>query len=145
MKYLQLLVLSLFIFGCAEKTDPKDDKEQETSTTPKTPAEEKAELTVVKGHSYVEYYPGKKNIKFQGVQDDEGRRHGLWTYFSEAGAVLITTMYEHGKKHGHMIVKRPNGALYYYGEMHHDKKIGVWKNYDEDGVFLSDTDFGEAE
>lgn len=153
MKYLQLLALVLIVAACSEKTTDTPTKKpvKENSTTSNavaTPTPEvesnPEELVDIKGHTYIEYYPGKKQIKFTGLQDDQKRRDGQWSYFSPEGKELSTTMYDHGKKHGHMIVKHPNGALHYFGEMSNDEKIGIWKNYDEDGVLIGEKDFGEA-
>ena len=146
MKYLLPIALALIVFGCSQNPDPKDSKDSTESNNGKSniaaPIESEDELTVIKGHTFIQYYPGKKNIKFKGVQDDEHRRHGLWTYYSEDGKELSTTMFKHGMKDGHMIVKRENGAIHYYGEMQEDKKVGIWKTYDENGELASEKDFG---
>jgi len=144
MKYLQLLVLSLFIIGCSNNEEPQLDQKKSDSEV-ENPTKKKEELVEIKGTTFTQYYPGKEKIKFQGTQDEEKRRHGKWTHFSEDGKELGTTMYKHGILHGHMVVKRPNGTLYYHGEMHNGKKVGIWKNYDETGAFLNEDDFGEKE
>ena len=153
MKYLQLLLLVLIVAACSDKTTDettkksvKENSSTENTTATSAPAVESdpEELVDIKGHTFIQYYPGKKQIKFKGLQDDQKRRDGQWSYFSPEGKELSTTMYDHGKKHGHMIVKHPNGAIYYYGEMSNDKKIGIWKNYDEEGVLIGETDFGAA-
>lgn len=144
MNYLYVIILSLFMIGCTTETEEPSESDSAIETK-NTPTQEKEELVVVKGSAYQEFYPGKKNVKFEGHQDDQKRRHGKWSYYSEDGKELSTTMYEHGMKHGHMIVKYPNGAINYHGEMYKDKKIGVWKNYDENGELISETDFGEIE
>ena len=147
MRYLQLLVLTLFIVGCGNADADKTTKTEnsESDTHPVVKLEDTEELTEIKGHRFTQYYPGKKQIKFQGMQDDEKRRHGKWTYYSKDGRELSTTMFNHGVKHGHMVVKRENGALYYHGEMENGKKVGIWKNYDENGNFLNEDDFGGKE
>ncbi len=82
---------------------------------------------------FTEYYPDGKNIKFQGQQDDDKKRHGQWIYYSETGEELTITHYDHGVMHGHTIVKYPNGKLHYVGEYDQGKEIGVWMIYDENG------------
>lgn len=124
-KYLVCISLSIVLFSCKEK-------EQETVETVKT--EKPEDLVLVENGVFTEYYPGKKRIKFQGSQDDLQQRHGRWTFYSEAGIELSITYYEHGKKHGHTIVKYPNGNLHYVGEYDNDKEIGEWQVYDENGV-----------
>ena len=117
------------------------------SSEEKKPAviQEEESLVEISNGKYTEYYPGKKKIKFQGTQDDEKRRHGKWVFFDENGTEISTTFYDHGKKHGHSIVKYPTGVLYYYGEYHYDKMIGVWKTYDEKGKLVSEKDYGQPE
>ncbi|NRA10648.1 MAG: hypothetical protein HRT57_01680 [Crocinitomicaceae bacterium] len=148
MKYLQLLALVLIVAACSERTidEPteKSDEDQPTINKPTTKINDPEELVEVKGHKFIQYYPGKKQIKFQGMQDDQKRRQGQWSYFSPEGKELSTTMYSHGKKHGHMIVKHDNGAMHYHGEMSENKKIGIWKNYDRDGILVNETDFGDG-
>ena len=51
------------------------------------------------------------------------------------------TMYKNGLKHGHSIVKFPDGTIHYYGEYADDKKIGIWKSYNERGKLESEIDY----
>jgi antitoxin component YwqK of YwqJK toxin-antitoxin module len=52
-------------------------------------------------------------------------------------------MYDHCKRHGHTIVRYPNGAIHYYGEYDQDAKTGVWKTYDENGELVSEVDYSK--
>jgi antitoxin component YwqK of YwqJK toxin-antitoxin module len=133
MKNFSLIftVITLLLFSCKEEI--KEEK--------KAPEN----LISIKNGVFTQYYPGKKHIKFQGAQDEKGNRNGKWIFKNEQGVELSVTMYDHGKKHGHSIVKYPNGSLYYVGEYFQDKKIGLWRVYDENGKLTEEKDFGPAE
>lgn len=129
------LTICLVLISCGEdKVDP---------VTLETPTEK--ELVKITNGRYTEYYPGGKQIKFEGEQDDQQRRHGKWVFYNEKGILISTTFYDHGKKHGHSIVNYPTGSLFYIGEYDQDQKVGVWKTYDESGNLDSEKDYGQIE
>ena len=113
MKHILFLLTSLtLLISCSDdETKPEVSKEPEIE-----------ELVEIKDGKFTEYYPGKKQIKFQGMQDDERQRNGKWSFYDEKGTEISTTFYDHGKKHGHSIVKYPSGAIHYYGEYHYFKR-----------------------
>lgn len=116
----------------------------EDSKTKKQIAPEKEEnLVEMKDGMYIEWYPGKKQVKFKGPQDENKKRHGIWKFYSETGNELSYTVYEHGLKTGHTIVKYPNGTIHYTGEYRDDKAVGVWKIYDPNGKLKSEVNKGE--
>lgn len=130
-KYVVAISLAISVVGCTEK--------EETAEKPKI--EKKEDLVVVKNGLFTEYYPGKKQVKFQGQQDELKQRHGRWTFYSESGIELSITHYIHGVMHGHTIVKYPNGNMHYVGEYDNGKEIGKWQMYDEQGnVTVTDYD-----
>lgn len=133
MKQIVIFTLMALIVACSseEKKVKKDLKEEIL-------------VEVVDG-MYTEWYPGKKQIKYRGGQDDVQRRHGVWTFFSENGNELSVTMYDHGLREGFTVVKYPNGALHYRGEYRKDKTVGLWTTYDEKGKLISEKDFGYPE
>ena len=108
----------------------------------KAPTDKKENLVEVKNGIYTEWYPGKKNIKFQGAQDEKYRRDGKWVFFSESGNELSITFYSHGLKEGFTIVKFPSGRMHYRGEYHNDKVVGLWTTYDENGKVTNEKDYG---
>lgn len=141
MKNLYFIFCFSFLVSC-DSSEPVEN-EKNTETTESKSVEipvDKDDLIVIDGDVYTEYYPDGKNIKFKGTQDDNKKRHGKWVYYSPEGMELSMTVYEHGEKHGHSIVKYPNGAIYYHGEYDHDKKTGIWKTYDENGILKSEID-----
>jgi antitoxin component YwqK of YwqJK toxin-antitoxin module len=116
----------------------------EDSKTKKQIAPEKEEnLVEMKDGMYIEWYPGKKQVKFKGPQDENKKRHGIWKFYSETGNELSYTVYEHGLKTGHTIVKYPNGTIHYTGEYRDDKAVGVWKIYDPNGKLKSEVNKGQ--
>lgn len=122
-KYVVCFALAVSLFSCKGEEKPAEPKK----------VEKPEELVVIDNGLYTEFYPGRKQVKFQGQQDELKQRHGKWTFYSENGTELSITFYDHGKKHGHTIVKYPNGNLHYVGEYDHDKEIGEWVMYDEKG------------
>ena len=125
LKISLILIVSFVFFACS--------RNEETEKQPKEIKEKVESLVEIKNGIYTEYYPGRKQIKFQGEQDNMGNRQGKWTFYSETGIEMSSTHYEHGKKHGASFAKYPNGALHYMGEYQNDKEVGVWKMYDEKG------------
>ncbi len=113
-------------------------------TTDKAPKKPKAseQLIEVKHGVYSEWYPGKKQLKFQGSIDKKGNRDGQWVFFSPEGNELSTSVYDHGKREGFSVVKYPNGALHYRGEYRNDAMVGLWTTYDEKGKVLNEKDYG---
>lgn len=93
----------------------------------------KENLVEISNGRYSEWYPGKKQLKFQGNLDSLGKRDGRWDFFSDKGTVLSTTEFSHGKKQGFSIVKYPNGQIHYRGEYSNDEQVGVWTTYDIKG------------
>ena len=141
---MKIIYLGIFLglLSCSQEPEKKEIEVTETAVETKQESVDKSDLVEVVGDQYTEYYPGKKAIKFQGTQDAEGERHGKWLYFSETGEELSMSMYEHGKKHGHSIVKYPNGAIHYIGEYRDNKQVGEWKTYNSDGKLFEVKDFG---
>ncbi len=133
MKIFNIIGFSLLLSACSEGS-PSPQKE--------TVKKETEDLVQVKDGVYTEWYPGKKQIKFKGGQDEKHKRHGIWIFYSEDGKELSVTIYEHGVREGFSVVKYPNGAIHYRGEYLHDQTVGIWTMYDEKGKVISETDFG---
>ncbi len=104
--------------------------------------EKKEDLVEIKNGIYTEWYPGKKNIKFQGGQDEKAQRNGKWVFYSESGNELSITFYSMGLKEGFTVVKYPSGRIHYRGEYRNDTIVGLWTTYDENGKVSKEKDFG---
>jgi antitoxin component YwqK of YwqJK toxin-antitoxin module len=132
MKKIVFVFVTLFlIFGCENTTDKKIEKKIKIEN-----------LVEVKDGVFTEWYPGKKQIKFQGGQDELGNRDGKWTFYAENGTELSFTLYNHGKKEGFSLVKYPNGRIHYRGEYQNDEMIGLWSTYDEKGNLINEKECG---
>ena len=115
-----------------------NDKQEDQSAV----TEKKEDLVEIKDGIYTEWYPGKKNIKFQGAQDEKAQRNGKWVFFSESGNELSITFYSRGLKEGFTVVKYPSGRIHYRGEYRNDTIVGLWTTYDENGKVSKEKDFG---
>ncbi len=134
MKNIVILFWSLLLLvSCNDTPQP----EQKKDVAPK-----KENLVDVRDGVFTEWYPGRKQIKFQGPQDEKMERHGKWSYYAPDGTELSFTIYEHGKKEGFTIVKHPNGRVHYRGEYKNDKPVGLWTTFDEQGKKVNEKDFG---
>ena len=132
MKKIVFLLATLFLISACEN---KSEKKKEEIP--------KEILVEVKDGVFTEWYPGKKQIKFQGGQDELGNRDGKWTFYAENGTELSFTLYDHGKKEGFSLVKYPNGRIHYRGEYQNDEMIGLWSTYDENGNLITEKEYGE--
>ncbi len=140
MRYFVALIgMCALLAGC--KAQEPEEKITEDTTENPGPVDKK-DLIVIEKNVYTEYYPGKKQIKFQGPQDEQGKRHGQWFFYNEKGTNISTTMYEHGLKHGHSVVKYENGAIFYVGEYQNDVQVGIWKTYKPTGELDTEKDYG---
>ena len=122
IKLLFILTVLFTGFSCENKQKNKQEK----------PAV-KEELVQIKDGHYKEWYPGKKQLKYEGDLTQKGGREGKWNYYSEKGNLFSFTFYVEGKKNGHSVVKYPNGKIHYYGQYQDDKMIGEWVTYDQKG------------
>ena len=68
MKKIVFLLATLFLISACENNLEKKNE--------KIPKEK---LVEVKDGVFTEWYPGKKQIKFQGGQDELGKRDGKWS------------------------------------------------------------------
>jgi antitoxin component YwqK of YwqJK toxin-antitoxin module len=101
----------------------------------------KENLVEIKNGIYTEWYPGKKNKKFQGAQDEKSKRDGKWVFYSEKGEELSITFYSNGLKNGFTVVKYPNGRMHYRGEYRNDTIVGLWTTYDQNGKITKEKNY----
>ena len=87
MKYLVMFCALSILIACGEEEEKKK---------PVAEPAKKEVLTETKNGTFTQYYPGKKKVKFQGPQDAEGRRHGIWYFYDERGTQISMTDYKHG-------------------------------------------------
>jgi len=133
MRYLLIFCALSILMACGEKEEEKKTIVPEVEEV----------LTEVKKGIYKQYYPGKKNVKFEGRQDEAGERHGIWYFYSEKGMKISMTEFKHGKKNGVSLHRYPNGMVHYSGEYEDDLQVGLWKTYDTDGKLVDSTNYDE--
>ncbi|MFZ1688829.1 MAG: hypothetical protein WAU70_15485 [Flavobacteriales bacterium] len=63
-----------------------------------------------------------------------GKRHGVWTSYTQDRRVRSKNSYVDGELHGESVVFHENGQLYYTGSYEHGKEVGEWKFYGPDGA-----------
>lgn len=136
-QFIFLSIFSLFISCSNEENAVNKEKQEQSNSASET-------LTEIKDGEYIEYYPGKKEVKIKGYKNTQDKREGKWVYYSKNGEELSITYFKNGLREGHTIVKRPNGSLNYVGEYHDDKMVGVWKFYDEKGNVKREKDYGQG-
>lgn len=137
-RYLFILLTAITVVSCNnEETKLKSERtlEEKLGTT--------ENLIVKEDHSYVKYYPGKKQIEMEGELDDNGKRHGKWTFYNKNGVEISTSTYKSGLKQGISKVNYPNGKLWYTGEYMQDTMIGTWLYYDKDGKLNQSVDYNK--
>lgn len=143
MKYTVLIAAALLLLACSndsEKVEKTDSKKTEVPTDNK--ATNPDDLVEINGNTYTEYYDeSKSQIKQTGDFDADQKRHGIWKYYHRNGVEASMTEYNHGEKNGISIVRRPNGTPYYHGEYKDDKKVGIWKTFDEEGKLVTEKEY----
>lgn len=136
MKYLSFISALLLFFSCGNKSEEATTEEQGP----------KEDYEHVENQHYRSFYGGNNQLKMEGHFDDQGNRHGVWTYFFPDGKKQSITEYKHGKKDGFTIVYHENGSVYYKGEYLDDQMVGVWDYYDTStGQKASTKDYGYPE
>jgi len=131
VKHILYLSLVLFLFSCSEEVEQKDDN--------LATEQFKAELPLIvedENGRYTEWYQGREQIKMTGTKDKEGRKVGIWKFYTERGVEQSITEYKKGKKDGITIVRHPNGTIYYKGKYEMDEPAGVWKFYNDEGQLI---------
>ena len=134
--FIGSFILFSLLISCKDKQVDKivEDKQVDKIV-------EKENLVEIKDGIYTEWYPGKKNKKFQGAQDEKSRRDGKWVFYSEKGNELSITFYTNGLKNGFTMVKDPSGRMHYRGEYRNDTIVGLWTTYDQNGKITKEKNY----
>ena len=136
-KLFALLFCFLILFSCTEKLkkvtkesfpDGKPKLEQFFSTDGKE--------TLIKE---IEYHPNHKK-KMEGRFNNQ-QRDGLWTAWYEDGKKWSEGYFKIGLSDSIRTVWHPNGKKYYQGYYKEEKKVGVWKFWDENEKLVKEVDF----
>lgn len=77
-----------------------------------------------------EYYGSNDQLKVEGINTPQGKRHGVWTHYFPDGKPQSVVEYKNGIRDGYTIVYHSNGSIYYSGEYRNDEMVGTWSYYD---------------
>ena len=142
MKFFILCLSSLLLFSCGE---PEEDTVEVDPQNMDIFKGEDKKIVLADPNApgkYEEFHPNGQ-IKISGINDDNGKRTGLWQSFYENGIKWSESYYVNGKRDGHSITFFPNGKVRYIGEYKNDKQIGEWEFYDEEGKLTSQENYGK--
>lgn len=125
------------LYACGENTSTESNKvNSDTNEQDEANAKSglyKPRLIDTIDYQYQEWYPGRNQLKIEGMFDEQYKRHGKWVFYDKNGIELSMTTYTHNLKQGFSIVKHPNGVIHYRGEYNQDKKVGLWTFYNNNG------------
>ena len=90
------------------------------------------------------WYP-KKKIQMIG-EYKKNKRDGKWIYYYNNGNIWSEGFFKDGKSDGKRITHYENGKIFYEGYYQEDRRVGIWKFYDEKGNLVKSVDYSkEAE
>lgn len=65
-----------------------------------------------------------------------GKRHGVWTSYTDQGRTKSRSEYVNGVLQGPTITFHDNGTVYYQGRYLNGKSFGEWRFFDEQGGLI---------
>jgi len=87
------------------------------------------------------WYPQNK-IQMKGEYKDK-KRDGKWIYYYENGNIWSEGFFKNGKSDGKRITHYENGTVFYEGYYEEDRRVGIWKFFDEKGKLLKSVDYSK--
>ena len=87
------------------------------------------------------WYP-KKKIQMTGEYRNN-KRDGKWIYYYNNGNLWSEGFFKNGKSDGKRITHYENGKIFYVGYYQEDRRVGVWKFYDEKGTLVKSVDYSK--
>ena len=85
------------------------------------------------------------NMEMTGTFDEDGTRHGQWTYYHQDGALWSQGNFEHGERSGNYTVWYANGQKRYEGTYENDKPKGKWSFWKENGELEREMDYDQKQ
>jgi len=146
MKSYSIYIIFIFVLSaCGENASTESNKiNSDTNVEDESDAKTglyKPGLIDTIDYQYQEWYPGRNQLKIEGMFDEQYKRHGKWVFYDKNGIELSMTTYTHNLKQGFSIVKHPNGVIYYRGEYNQDKKVGLWTFYNDKGEKINEINY----
>ena len=87
------------------------------------------------------WYPGKK-LQMVGEYKAK-KRDGHWIYYYQNGNIWSEGFFKEGKSDGKRITHYETGKIFYEGYYNKDRRVGIWKFYDENGSLLKTVDYSK--
>jgi antitoxin component YwqK of YwqJK toxin-antitoxin module len=81
------------------------------------------------------------NKRLEGEYNEEGQKHGDWTYWYENGNKWSEGSFHEGLNHKERTTWHENGEKHYTGEYDKGERVGVWRFYDETGKLTKEIDY----
>jgi antitoxin component YwqK of YwqJK toxin-antitoxin module len=122
MKQFIFIVSLLLVASCNNKEEVPAEKESTSQIV--------EDYEKVDGRSFRAYYGSNNQLKTEGMYDEEGKKHGVWTQYFPDGKKQSVGEFKHGLKDGYSVVYHANGSIYYSGEYRDDQMVGIWDFYD---------------
>ena len=146
MKSYSIYIIFIFVLSaCGENASTESNKiNSDTNVEDESDAKTglyKPGLIDTIDYQYQEWYPGRNQLKIEGMFDEQYKRHGKWVFYDKNGIELSMTTYTHNLKQGFSIVKHPNGVIYFRGEYNQDKKVGLWTFYNDKGEKINEINY----
>jgi antitoxin component YwqK of YwqJK toxin-antitoxin module len=83
-----------------------------------------------------------KKIQMMG-EFKEKKRDGKWIYYYENGNVWSEGFFKDGKSDGKRTTHYEDGKIFYEGYYKADRRVGVWKFYNEKGTQVKSVDYSK--
>ena len=146
MKSYWIYIIFIFVLYACGKNASTESNKMNSDTNLEDESDAKSDLykpglidTI--DYQYQEWYPGRNQLKIEGMFDEQYKRHGKWVFYDKNGIELSMTTYTHNLKQGFSIVKHSNGVIYYRGEYNQDKKVGLWTFYNDKGEKVNEINY----
>jgi hypothetical protein len=137
--WLILLLLIFIISSCTHET--RIIAETYPDGSPKRECVYKGKDTSRELIRETTWYPGRK-IQMTGEYKAK-KRDGKWIYYYENGNVWSEGFFRNGKSDGKRTTHYDNGKIFYEGYYEEDRRVGIWKFYDEKGAFIKSVDYSK--
>lgn len=89
------------------------------------------------------YWHPNGRIDCEGMYE-RGEKSGLWTFWYQEGPMDCMGEYADDIEDGPWISWYPNGQVQEEGVFQDGRKVGPWKYFTEDGLTMSEVDYGIA-
>lgn len=133
MKFSIILLSAVFVFSSCKSSTTEENKKEEAVN----PMNIQPDAPVFQNRSTVQERYENGAPRILGDFDNEGNRHGLWTFYFDNGFEERVQDYSHGKLNGMFLqFHNQTGKIILRGQYNKGKKVGVWTEYYPTGQIL---------